>query len=107
MSASTLPDGVQLRGEIKRGFEQILTPEAMAFVAKLERACRPAREECLKRRGERQAALDRGESLDFLAETQPVRDGNWTCAPIPPDLRDRRVEITGPTDRKMVINALT
>jgi malate synthase len=91
---------------MKRGFEQILTPEALAFVAKLERTCRPAREQCLKRRAERQAALDRGESLDFLADTQPIRDGNWTCAPIPPDLRDRRVEITGPTDRKMVINAL-
>jgi malate synthase len=106
MSASTLPDGVQLRGEMKRGFEQILTPEALAFVAKLERACRRAREECLKRRAERQAALDRGAALDFLAETQSIREGNWTCAPIPPDLRDRRVEITGPTDRKMVINAL-
>jgi malate synthase len=106
MSASTLPDGVELRGEMKRGFEEILTPEALAFVAKLERACRAARRECLTRRAERQAALDRGATLDFLPETQSIREGNWTCAPIPADLRDRRVEITGPTDRKMVINAL-
>jgi malate synthase len=66
----------------------------------------PRRLECLQRRQERQAALDRGGTLDFLPETKQIREGDWTCAPIPPDLRDRRVEITGPTDRKMVINAL-
>jgi malate synthase len=106
MSASTLPHGVELRGEMKRGFQEILTRDALDFVAALERAFRAARADCLKRRAERQAALDRGGSLDFLPETQHIRDGDWTCAPIPPDMRDRRVEITGPTDRKMVINAL-
>ncbi len=89
-----------------RGFEEILTSEALAFVAKLEREFRGRRAECLKRRQERQARLDAGESLNFLTETKQIRDDNWTCAPIPADLRDRRVEITGPTDRKMVINAL-
>src|SRR5204862_3055633 len=64
------------------------------------------RVECLRRREERQLRLDAGESLDFLSETKHIRDGDWTCASIPADLRDRRVEITGPTDRKMVINAL-
>src|SRR5206468_8467836 len=64
------------------------------------------REECLKRRQDRQAALDRGEALDFLPEAKSIGESDWRCAPIPADLRDRRVEITGPTDRKMVINAL-
>ncbi len=105
-SATGLPTGVEIRGEMASGFEEILTPAALAFVAKLEREFRGRRAECLERRQQRQAALDRGESLDFLSETKHIRDGGWSCAPIPPDLRDRRVEITGPTDRKMVINAL-
>lgn len=106
MSASTLPEGVELRGELKAGFEEILTADALTFVAKLQRTCRGARAQCLKRRTERQAALDAGGTLDFLPETQHIRQGDWICAPIPSDMRDRRVEITGPTDRKMVINAL-
>jgi malate synthase len=105
-SSSSLPAGVEMRGEVEPGFDEILTTDALAFVAKLQRAFGARRAECLARRQERQAALDRGESLDFLPETKQIRDGDWTCAPIPADLRDRRVEITGPTDRKMVINAL-
>jgi malate synthase len=101
-----LPAGVEMRGEVGSGFDEILTTDALAFVAKLQREVGPRRAECLAQRQERQAALDRGESLDFLAETKHIREGDWTCAPIPADLRDRRVEITGPTDRKMVINAL-
>ncbi|MDQ6860441.1 MAG: malate synthase A [Verrucomicrobiota bacterium] len=101
-----LPDGVEIRGEMRPGFDQILTPEALAFVAKLQREFGGRRKEALQRRHDRQGALDRGEQLDFLPETQHIRDGDWTCAPIPSDLQDRRVEITGPTDRKMVINAL-
>src|SRR5206468_7232353 len=100
------PPGVELRGELAPAFPEIVSPEALAFVAKLQRAFRNCREECLKRRQDRQAALDRGEALDFLPETKSIRESDWTCAPIPADLRDRRVEITGPTDRKMVINAL-
>src|SRR4051812_13805405 len=105
-SANDLAAGIELCGDLAPGFDEILTPDALAFVAKLERAARDARVQCLTRRQQRQAALDRGETLDFLPETQHIRDGNWTCARIPPDLQDRRVEITGPTDRKMVINAL-
>ena len=103
---TSLPDGIEIRGEIASGFDQILTRNALTLVAKLQREFGKRRVECLKRRQERQARLDAGESLDFLSETQPIRDGDWTCASIPADLRDRRVEITGPTDRKMVINAM-
>ncbi|MBA2432119.1 MAG: malate synthase A [Chthoniobacterales bacterium] len=100
------PDGVELTSEVTAAVREILTPEALAFIAKLQRALGARRVECLERRQVRQAALHRGEMLDFLPETKEIRDGDWTCAPIPADLRDRRVEITGPTDRKMVINAL-
>jgi malate synthase len=106
MSATALPAGVELRGEMNPGFDEILTPGALAFVAKLQRAFGAPRAACLARRQKRQAALDRGEMLDFLPETQQIRDADWKCAPIPSDMQDRRVEITGPTDRKMVINAL-
>jgi len=105
-SVTNLPKGVEITGQIGPRFDEILNPEALAFVAKLERTFGSRRLECLKRRQERQAALDRGEGLDFLPETKSIRDEEWQCAPIPKDILDRRVEITGPTDRKMVINAL-
>ena len=105
-SPSTLPAGLELRGKLEPQFADILTGEALAFVAKLERTFGRRRRECLERRAERQARLDGGEHLDFLSETRNIREADWKCASIPPDLRDRRVEITGPTDRKMVINAL-
>lgn len=101
-----LPRGVEIRGQVTPEFAEILTPDALAFVAKLQRELNGRRVEALRRRQERQAELDRGGTLDFLPETKSIRESDWTCAPIPPDLRDRRVEITGPTDRKMVINAL-
>ena len=101
-----LPRGVEIRGQVTPEFAEILTPDALAFVAKLQRELNGRRVEALRRRQERQAELDRGGTLDFLTETKSIRESDWTCAPIPPDLRDRRVEITGPTDRKMVINAL-
>ena len=100
------PDGVEVRGEVTAQFAEILTPDALAFVAKLQRAFGARRLESLTRRQTRQAALDHGEPLDFLPDTKHIRESDWACASIPPDLRDRRVEITGPTDRKMVINAL-
>jgi malate synthase len=108
MSNSTIsaPAGVQLLSAVNPAFAEILTADALAFVAKLQRAFDRRREECLGRRQDRQAALDHGEELDFLPETKSIRESDWTCASIPADLRDRRVEITGPTDRKMVINAL-
>lgn len=101
-----LPTGVKLRAPIKPGFEEILTPDAIAFIVGLERKFGARRHELLARRAEYQKRLDRGEKPDFLPETAKIRDADWTVAPLPKDLLDRRVEITGPTDRKMVINAM-
>jgi len=89
-----------------RSDETVLTSGALGFLADLTRRFRPALDALLRARGERQARLDRGESLGFLPETAPVREGAWTVAPLPEALRDRRVEITGPPERKMLINAL-
>jgi len=86
--------------------EAVLSPGAVVFAADLVRTFRPRVKELLERRRERQAALDRGDRFDFLAETASVREGDWTCAKVPDLLLDRRVEITGPVDRKMIINAL-
>ncbi len=86
--------------------EAVLTPEALAFVSALAGEFTPRVVELLGKRRERQARFDAGERPDFLAETAAVRESDWTVAPLPSDLLDRRVEITGPTDRKMVINAL-
>ncbi|MGB9473609.1 MAG: malate synthase A [Candidatus Udaeobacter sp.] len=105
-SVRDISDGVKITGAIASGYDGILTPEALSFVAKLHRAFESRRRGCLQNRQDRQQAFDRGESLDFLTETKHIRDGDWICAPVPRDLQDRRVEITGPTDRKMVINAL-
>jgi malate synthase len=85
---------------------ELLTDEALGFVGELERRFGPRRRELLRARGERQRRLDAGELPDFLPETGEIRDSDWTIEPVPRDLLDRRVEITGPTDRKMVINAL-
>ena len=102
-----MSSGVDIRGEMHQGFETILTPEALAFVADLHRTFNPIREQLLQAREERQAALDSGlASLGFWPETATVREGDWQVAPAPDDLQDRRTEITGPCDRKMVINAL-
>ncbi|HEU4698854.1 MAG TPA: malate synthase A [Gemmatimonadales bacterium] len=98
--------GLRVLGPMRPGYEEILTPEALAFVAELVRLAQPRREELLRRRAETQARLDQGWRPDFLAETADVRRGDWRVAPIPADLQDRRVEITGPVDRKMIINAL-
>jgi malate synthase len=86
--------------------ESVLTPEAIEFVTMLHREFNPRREELLARREARKRRLDAGELPDFLPETSAVREGRWRVAPIPHDLVDRRVEITGPVDRKMIINAL-
>ncbi len=84
----------------------ILTPEALAFVGKLERELGGRRRELLELRHQRQTRIDARQMPDFLPETREIREGDWTVAPIPADLQDRRVEITGPVDRKMIINAL-
>jgi len=100
-----LPQGMQITGAIEPGFETILTPDALALVAKLHRAFEPRRQELLAARVERAKRLDAGERLDFLPETKAIREGDWKVAPIPKALHCRRVEITGPVDAKMVINA--
>src|SRR5215208_4120449 len=94
------PDGADER------FDDVLTDDALALVAELQRELGPTREKLLAARREKQAERDGGALPDFLEGTKGVRDGEWQVAPPPDDLRDRRVEITGPTDRKMVINAL-
>ncbi len=99
-------EGIEIRGEMTPEFAEILTPEALAFIAALQRAFNGRRLDLLQRRVARQQALDAGQMPDFLPETAEIRAAEWTVAPIPPDLMDRRVEITGPVDRKMVINAL-
>ena len=99
-------EGVELRAPVPERGDEILTREALAFVADLQRRFDPTRRELLRRRSERQARLDGGELPDFLPETREVREGDWHVAPVPEDLRDRRVEITGPVERKMMINAL-
>ncbi len=101
-----LPAGIDLRGEIKPGYEAILTPEALAFIAELQRTFGDRRNALLADREAVQAKLDDGWLPGFLDETKAIREADWQVAPIPADLQDRRVEITGPVDRKMVINAL-
>ncbi len=101
-----LPGGVVVSGAMRPGYENMLTPEAMAFVAGLERKFRAERRRLLDRRADIQHRLDAGWKPDFPTETKAIRDGDWRVAPIPRDIQDRRTEITGPVDRKMVINAL-
>ena len=88
------------------GFERVLTPEALEFLAELEHRFGPTRRQLLEARVEKRARLRDGEMLDFLPATREIREDDWQVAPAPPELRQRWVEITGPTDRKMVINAL-
>ncbi|MEI7873579.1 MAG: malate synthase A [Alphaproteobacteria bacterium] len=106
MTALELPAGVIIEGEIKPGYEKVLTKEAIEFIADLQRRFNGRREELLAARVERQKRLDAGEKPDFLPETAHIRESDWTVAPLPQDILDRRVEITGPVDRKMIINAL-
>ncbi|HKE23331.1 MAG TPA: malate synthase A [Bryobacteraceae bacterium] len=98
--------GVSIHGRMESGFEEILTPDALQFVSELHHRFEGRRRELLDARRARQAAIDAGEMPDFLPGTASVRESEWTVAPIPADLEDRRVEITGPVERKMVINAL-
>jgi malate synthase len=97
---------IQVTGPIEGRAVEILTPEALAFVADLHRRFDARRRALLADRVARQARFDAGELPDFLADTADIRENDWTVAPIPTDLLDRRVEITGPVDRKMIINAL-
>ncbi|SMC28811.1 malate synthase [Andreprevotia lacus DSM 23236] len=103
---TALPHGIQIHGEFSPEFAEILSPDALAFVAMLHRKFNGRRQELLANRQLRQAELDAGKRPDFLPETQAVRDGDWRIAPLPADLALRRVEITGPVEKKMIINAL-
>ena len=102
----SLPEGVKVSGALKPGYERILTQDALEFVANLARRFEPRRKQLIEARAERQAKWDGGSLPDFLPETRKIRDNDWSIAGIPEDLLDRRVEITGPTTRKMIINAL-
>jgi malate synthase A len=105
-SSPSFGPGIRITGPIRAGYEKILTPEAVAFVAEIVRRFGPRVPGLLARRAERQRRLDAGDKPDFLPETAAVRAGDWRVAPLPADLLDRRVEITGPVERKMIINAL-
>lgn len=99
--------GVSILGNVNNDHRKILTKEAVAFLALLHRSFNGTRKALLERRKIRQAEIDRGQLLDFLPETKHIRENDaWKGAPPAPGLVDRRVEITGPTDRKMVVNAL-
>ena len=104
--SSGLPEGVEFTAPVPREYESVLTPEAVSFVAKLAREFTGRVHELLRERQERQERINAGEMPDFLPETRHIREGDWKIAPVPEDLQDRRVEITGPPDRKMLINAL-
>ncbi len=104
--AQTQTAPVVISGEVDARAAAILSPDALAFLAELHRRFDPRRRELLSARAARQVRFDSGERPDFLIETKAIREGDWKIAPLPDDLKDRRVEITGPVDRKMIINAL-
>jgi malate synthase len=99
-------EGVELRAPVEGRRGEVVSEHALALVARLHRELDETRRSLLRQRAERQRGLDSGGTLDFLDSTREIREGDWTVAGAPADLQDRRVEITGPTDRKMVINAL-
>jgi malate synthase len=98
--------GVQILAPAREGQDRVLTADAVQFIVELQRRFNTRRLELLAARAQRQKRLNAGETPNFLTETQKIRESEWTVAPIPADLLDRRVEITGPVDRKMIINAL-
>ena len=98
--------GVEFLAPLGDRDAEILTPDAVAFIVDLQRTFNERRKSLLEARHERQKRLDAGEKPDFLKETKQIRESEWTVAPLPKDILDRRVEITGPVDRKMIINAL-
>ena len=98
--------GAEMLAPVPANYAEVLTPEAMGFLVKLQRTFNARRVALLAARAARQLRLDAGEKPDFLEETRAIRESEWKVAPLPADLLDRRVEITGPVDRKMIINAL-
>jgi malate synthase len=99
-------DDIEILGPMHPGFEIVLTRDALRFVADLQRRFDDRRLDLLRQRQNRQAQINKGQLPDFLPETQSIRDSEWKIGSVPADLQDRRVEITGPVDRKMIINAL-
>ncbi|HTA71655.1 MAG TPA: hypothetical protein VK776_25405, partial [Bryobacteraceae bacterium] len=97
---------ISIEAPAQPGVEAVLTPEALRFLTELHHRFDARRLELLEKRAVRQQAIDAGQLPDFLPETESIRKADWKAAPIPKDLMDRRVEITGPVDRKMIINAL-
>ncbi|MCB5227208.1 malate synthase A [Alishewanella sp. 16-MA] len=106
MAAVTTCGALTIKGAMPEAYQEILTPAACEFVAELAQLFRPPLKELLSARQQRQAKYDAGALPDFLAETAAIRHGDWQVAALPADLQDRRVEITGPVERKMIINAL-
>ena len=106
MTATAFSEGIAIHGPMPAEYQSILTPQAVTFIAKLARKFEARRQDLMAQRARRQIEFDGGRLPDFLPETLSIRDSEWTVGPIPADLQNRRVEITGPTDRKMVINAL-
>jgi malate synthase len=103
---SNLPAGVTVSGPLEKDFDKILSYQALEFLSVLQRTFNRRRQELLGKRSELQEKIDQGYKPGFLAETKDIREADWKVAPIPADLQDRRTEITGPVNRKMVINAL-
>jgi malate synthase len=106
MASFQQTDDIEITGALPAAYGEILTPAALGFVAALNRRFDSRRTALLDRRREVQAGIDGGKLLDFLPETKEIRESDWKIASIPKDLLDRRVEITGPVERKMIINAL-
>jgi malate synthase len=106
MESTLIQNGIQVMAPVAKDFSRIITSDALDFIGKLAREFEPRREEILENRQKAQAAVDRGQLPDFLPETANIRQSEWKISPVPDDLKDRRVEITGPVDRKMIINAL-
>ena len=106
MADATAGGGIEVRGAMRPGYEGILTPAALALLAELHRRFEPVRRRLLAARRERQSRFDAGELPDFRADTRAIRESDWKVAAIPAALMDRRVEITGPVERKMIVNAL-
>src|SRR5471030_859315 len=106
LNAALQPEGIEFRGQLPMGSLEILTADAVRFVADLARRFETTRQELLHCRKQRQQEIVEGRMPEFLSETAVIRESDWNVAAIPEDLRDRRVEITGPVERKMIINAL-
>ena len=106
MPVSISQPGVEILAPVSESYAEILTPDAVAFLVDLQRTFNARRKSLLAARHERQKRLDAGEKPNFLEDTRAIREAEWTVAPLPSDILDRRVEITGPVDRKMIINAL-